>query len=44
MLYFKLEFRHFLEETSYVSWGGVRLSPLCTSANVWPILPAPDDR
>jgi hypothetical protein len=27
-----------------VSWGGVRLSPLGTSATNWPILPAPDDR
>jgi hypothetical protein len=26
-----------------VSWGGVRLSPLGTSANIWPIVPAPDD-
>jgi hypothetical protein len=27
-----------------VSWGGVRLSPLGTSATVWPIVPAPDDK
>jgi hypothetical protein len=27
-----------------VSWGGVRLSPLRTSATKWPIVPAPDDR
>jgi hypothetical protein len=27
-----------------VSWGGVRLSPLCTPATNWPIVPAPDDR
>jgi hypothetical protein len=27
-----------------VSWGGVRLSPLGTSATSWPIVPAPDDR
>jgi hypothetical protein len=27
-----------------VSLGGVRLSPLGTSANIWPIVPAPDDR
>jgi hypothetical protein len=26
-----------------VSWGGVKLSPLDTSATIWPILPAPDD-
>jgi hypothetical protein len=26
-----------------VSWGGVRLSPLGTSATNWPIAPAPDD-
>jgi hypothetical protein len=27
-----------------VSWGGVRLSPLGTSATNSPIVPAPDDR
>jgi hypothetical protein len=27
-----------------VSLGGVRLSPLGTSATIWPIVPAPDDR
>jgi hypothetical protein len=27
-----------------VSWGGVRLSPLGTSATNWPIVPAPDGR
>jgi hypothetical protein len=27
-----------------VSWGGVRLSPLGTSANIWHIVPAPDVR
>jgi hypothetical protein len=27
-----------------VSLGGVRLSPLGTSATNWPVLPAPDDR
>jgi hypothetical protein len=27
-----------------VSWGGVRVSPLGTSATNWPIIPAPDDR
>jgi hypothetical protein len=27
-----------------ISWGGVRLSPLCTtSATNWPIVPAPDE-
>jgi hypothetical protein len=26
-----------------VSWVGVRLSPLGTSATSWPIVPAPDD-
>jgi hypothetical protein len=26
-----------------VSWGGVRLSPLGTSATIWPIVSAPDD-
>jgi hypothetical protein len=26
-----------------VSCGGVRLSPLDTSATIWPIVPAPDD-
>jgi hypothetical protein len=27
-----------------ISWGGVRLSPLGTSATNWPIVPAPDER
>jgi hypothetical protein len=27
-----------------VSWGGVRLNPLGTSATTWPTVPAPDDR
>jgi hypothetical protein len=27
-----------------VSWGGVRLSLLETSANNWPIVPAPVDK
>jgi hypothetical protein len=27
-----------------VSWGGVGLSPLGTSAAIWFILPAPDER
>jgi hypothetical protein len=27
-----------------VFWSGVRLSPLGTSATIWPILPAPSDR
>jgi hypothetical protein len=27
-----------------VSWGGVRLSPTGTSATIWPIVPASDDR
>jgi hypothetical protein len=27
-----------------VSWGGVRLSLFGTSATVWPIVPAPNDR
>jgi hypothetical protein len=26
-----------------VSWGGVRPSPLGTSASIWPIVPAPDE-
>jgi hypothetical protein len=38
----------FVERISYffvcVSWGRVRQSPLGTSATVWPIVPAPDDR
>jgi hypothetical protein len=29
---------------SLVSWGGVRLSPLGTSATNWPIVRGPDDR
>jgi hypothetical protein len=35
---------HFFFSFSLVSWGGVRLSPLGTSATIWPIVPAPDDR
>jgi hypothetical protein len=27
-----------------VSWGGMRLSPLCTSATNWPIVPGQNDR
>jgi hypothetical protein len=27
-----------------VTWGGLRLSPLGTSAKVWPIVPTPDGR
>jgi hypothetical protein len=27
-----------------ISWDWVRLSPLGTSATVWPIVPAPDER
>jgi hypothetical protein len=30
--------------TYVVSWGGVRLSPLGTSATIWPVVPVPDDR
>jgi hypothetical protein len=26
-----------------VSWGGVRLSLICMSATLWPIVPAPYD-
>jgi hypothetical protein len=29
---------------SLVSWSGVRLSTLGTSASIWPIVPSPDDR
>jgi hypothetical protein len=39
LFYFILSYFIFL-----VSWGGVRLSPLGTSVNIWPIVPAPDDR
>jgi hypothetical protein len=35
-----LFFLHFI----LVSWGGVRLNPLGTSATIWPTVPAPDDR
>jgi hypothetical protein len=28
---------------SLVSWGRVRLSPLGTSATIWPIVPAPNN-
>jgi hypothetical protein len=31
-------------ELLHTSWGGVILSPLGTSATVWPIVPAPDGR
>jgi hypothetical protein len=27
-----------------ISWGGVRLSPLVTSATKWPIVPVADDQ
>jgi hypothetical protein len=44
-------FRHCIIQTNktatssyfFVGWGGVRLSPLGTSATNWPIVPAPDD-
>jgi hypothetical protein len=29
---------------SFLGWGGLRLSPLGMSANICPIVPAPDDR
>jgi hypothetical protein len=32
------------ERLVLVSWGGMRLSPLGTSANIWPTVPALDDR
>jgi hypothetical protein len=35
---------HLLSSFLFVSWGGVRLSPLGTSANIWSIVSAPDDR
>jgi hypothetical protein len=35
---------HPIQPVFLVSWGGVRLSPLGTSAINWPIVPAPDDR
>jgi hypothetical protein len=28
----------------FASWGGVRMSPLGTSATNWHIVPVPDDR
>jgi hypothetical protein len=28
----------------FVPWGGVRLSPLGTSATIWPVAPTPDDK
>jgi hypothetical protein len=27
----------------FISWGGLRSSPLCMSATIWPVVPAPDD-
>jgi hypothetical protein len=33
-----------MNQQSFISWGGVRLSPLGTSATVWPIVPAPINR
>jgi hypothetical protein len=30
--------------TLLVSWGGMRLNLVCTSATIWPIAPAADDR
>jgi hypothetical protein len=38
--------QHVIIRTGFflVSWGGVRLSPLGTSATNWPIVPARDDR
>jgi hypothetical protein len=46
---FFLQFRHVTEFPSLgalfsVSWGGVRLSPLVTSATTWPFVTGPDDR
>jgi hypothetical protein len=40
------ELLHFwIREFSFIiSWGGVRLSPLGTSATIWPTVPDPDDR
>jgi hypothetical protein len=32
------------DEFFLVSRGGLRLSPLGTSATIWPIVPSPDDR
>jgi hypothetical protein len=39
LYYCNVEFNYF----SFLGWGGVRLSPLGTSATNWPIVPAPDD-
>jgi hypothetical protein len=36
--------QHFYDSFFSVSWGGVRLSQLDTSATNWPIAPAPDGR
>jgi hypothetical protein len=32
-----------LKKFLLVFWGGVRLSPLGTSATNWPVVPTPDD-
>jgi hypothetical protein len=34
----------FIKGQFLASWGGTRLSPLGTSATIWPVVPAPDDR
>jgi hypothetical protein len=39
-----LNYSVYLGVVVVVSWGGVRPSPLGTLANIWPIVPAPDDR
>jgi hypothetical protein len=42
--YTRVDAIHFsLVSLSLVSQGGVRLSPLGTSATIWPIVPVPDD-
>jgi hypothetical protein len=43
-LYRSYVFQTDLQVFFLVPWGGVRLSPLGTSATVWSIVPAPDDR
>jgi hypothetical protein len=32
------------KDSFLISWGGMRLSPLGTSATNWSIVPAPDDK
>jgi hypothetical protein len=43
-MFISVKQNNFLFFIYFISWGGVRLSPLGTSETIWPIVPAPDDR